>query len=475
MNFLTLPAYAPMRPLDFSPVAQAVEGNRRNALAQSQLDLQRAQYDITKRQADEQFMRQKMRDDEWAAYKQNTQAHGDLPPGVLPLLIAAGPERGPDIGAKGMFDAYKSQKDGSEIEARNRLLGAQADYYRARTRDVMNPQGVADPLDDYGLDENGNAVRFGRRNALQPAQYQPNDNGSPAISRSMVLGSGATAPDSASAEHMDFGRAGTMTTNVPGLVVTPRGAASKYGTEFQQGIRAFDRVEEGSAKDRLRAARENQNIFGALYGKPPTGKAYTADGKLVDLGKRESVQDRNAVALVEQGLWALDRAKKGLDAAGTFALYAGDTWRIPGTKVEVGGLGEAGDAFLAAKDAVTALNFAMSGKSVSNAEREHFISLFMPTANDSKRRRDFKFDMIKNYFVAAMKARAVGADDEQMAAIYRKNLLEGSNALREHDTQDKKGRAGSSPAQDSRPRDNMPPMRPAGGIADQLRRKYGLE
>jgi hypothetical protein len=479
MNFLALPAYRGADPLNFSPIQQGIESGQRNALARSQFDLQ-------KRQADEQFMRQKMRDEEWAAIKSNRTALDALPPGLAPFVLAAGAEKGPDLATTGLFGVWKAKKDQGEVDARIRLYNAQAGAQNALAQARMQ-QGAGglpvDPMEGYGIDDSGQFIYTGGGGAGRapqariPAQASENfpDTG---LSRSMVLGEGATRAPGQRGEHADYGPIGTLTTGVPGIVTTPSGVPSQSAMQAERGQRATDSLPD-QARQRAIDYKRTQDFWTYQNGvKAPSGMAFTADGKLISLARKESITDRQAIALAEQGLQALGiaertltggRGKDGKPIGGSTYLsqYTGDTYTLPGG-IKVGGFGEAGRGFKAAEMAILDLNFAISGKSVTNAEREHFQRLYLPTAGESLETQQWKLDRARAYFKSALAARKAGASDEELAGLFRKSLVDG---MTEIDTMARQ--QGGSPQQPSapqpgvpttaRPRDSMPPMQPGGG------------
>lgn len=134
---------------------------------------------------------------------------------------------------------------------------------------------------------------------------------------------------------------------------------------------------------------------------------------------KDTAAERNSEIIAKTGLKNLDDAEKLLNDASLFGRIAGDRWTIPGTKTQVGGFGDAGRGFKAAEMALTELNFALSGKSVSNAEREAFARLYMPSSADSKEMRDFKLGKVRQYFNTVLAARKKGASDEQIGEMYR--------------------------------------------------------
>jgi len=271
-----------------------------------------------------------------------------------------------------------------------------------------------------------------------------------------------------------FGARGLMPRDVPGVVVTPQGSTDRAATAAQAGQDAVASTPEEDRK-RFETYKRTQDHWTYLNnGKPAgVGKAYAADGRIVELGSRDTATDRQARVIAQHGLSNLDKATEALvgvvgdpskgikdvpPTVGTLGQLAGDSWKVPGIGVEVGGWGEGGRAFRNAKRTVMDLNFALSGKSVSNAEREAFLELYMPKSTESRESQDDKLKGIRKFFSTVMAARNTGATDEQIAEIYRGAIIRGG------------------PEQAGRRMPGGPPQTaPGNPAADRLKSKYGLE
>ena len=363
------------------------------------------------------------------------------------------PVNGPKLIAA-EFGKFKDDLERRKAEAEIKLREAQAyqanqhgNLYRRAANGGGQLQPEPRPIrgmreDGWGLDNEGKLIYVG---AEDGATSNKNDTTSPAIMepsvQSKVLGSLDTLSPSFSRTHNYFGDYGKTTADVPGIVVDAKGKPSKSATEVYQQQRAIESTPD-DARQRLLKAQQTQRIFSELYGKPGPGKAYTQDGKIIELGKKESVQDRKSIALAKEGLKSLDYAEEVLlgapkevdengrvvsrfaPKAGLFERLAGDTWNVP-LVGKVGGIGEGGRGFAAAKAAVIDMNFAISGASVSNAEREQFLSIYMPSSLDSAATREWKVDRMRSYFNTALEARKAGASDDEIANLYRGAILDG--------------------------------------------------
>lgn len=302
----------------------------------------------------------------------------------------------------------------------------------ARSAPMQDPN---EPPPGIGMDESGALVPLGRsrpRNALLPAASGPNES-QPVIMQN-YLGSKNDNALGTTAEHADYGPSGTVASSVPGIVTTSKGATDVPATTAARGQRAVDSVDDAN-RQRLIAARRNQEIYSWAFGKPGSGKAYDNNGKLISLERKESVTDRQSITLAQQGLENLDMAErtltggrdeKGNVKGGTTYLsqYAGDTYNLP-VVGKVGGFGEAGRGFAAAEMAILDLNFAISGKSVSNNERQEFLRLYRPSAGDSLATQQWKIERARAFFKNALAARKAGASDDEIAGLYNKAILEG--------------------------------------------------
>ena len=188
---------------------------------------------------------------------------------------------------------------------------------------------------------------------------------------------------------------------------------------------SFSGFDENTIK-RMRRSKQMENI----YGKPKPGFIWDYDERMTPFQKPvadpDTAGERNSQVIARTGLKNLDDAERLLSNATWWQRIAGDIWTVPGTTsarnprgFQLGGYGKAGEGFKGAEMALLDLNFALSGKSVSNAEREAFMNLYMPTSLDGPDRRAFKFRKMREYFTTVMDARKRGLSDEQVGEIYR--------------------------------------------------------
>lgn len=180
---------------------------------------------------------------------------------------------------------------------------------------------------------------------------------------------------------------------------------------------------------RMRRSRQME----AIYGKPKPGFIWDYDERMQPFQKPvadpDTAGERNSQVIANVGIKNLDDAERILNKSNIFERMLGDRWSIPGTSsarnpegTQIGGYGEAGRGFRAARMAILELNFALSGKSVSNAERQEFMNLYMPSATDSADSRKFKINKMREYFAAVIDARKRGMKDDQIGELYRSFL-----------------------------------------------------
>lgn len=197
----------------------------------------------------------------------------------------------------------------------------------------------------------------------------------------------------------------------------------------------IDLVDSGFDPKTIQRMRRSKQMEG-IFGKPKPGFIWDYDERMQPFQKpvaeADTAGERSAQVIAKNGLANIKKAEADLKELNGFYQVFGDRWTIPGTSsarapdgVAIGGLGDAGRAFKAAEMAILELNFALSGKSVSNAEREAFKRLYMPTSLDSVKTQKFKFNAVQNFFEAVLQARKANVGDEQIGEMYRRFLQDG--------------------------------------------------
>jgi hypothetical protein len=185
--------------------------------------------------------------------------------------------------------------------------------------------------------------------------------------------------------------------------------------EKAMGITRADKM-EARRQEKLREMHgvEQKTLIGKNVRLRPDGSFEAIPGA-------NTVGERNQEVIAKQGLERLDEGEKTLGKKGTFKQFFGDLEGHPG----VSGYGEAGQGFRNVKAAIIDLNFALSGKSVSNKEREEFLHLYMPRWYDSESTQKQKMRMVRSYFKEVIKMRNSGATDEDLKARHDRALMEG--------------------------------------------------
>ena len=305
------------------------------------------------------------------------------------------------------------------------LQKAQAHLYHGRAsaqdalanvRDGRQAPEAPDPVKGWGMDENNDIVPP-RGPAIRPAIPRA----VPALT---------TLPDDVAPRKTAVGRfsPGTDADGVgrfsPGATMTGQAGGDVKG---QSGDDQLD----SERQNRLRAFMERQQALTHINGgKPPSGTYWTGPGTYASGAMKDTATERATRMHAAQGIQTLDQAEKLLNNNGTWSQIAGDTYNIPGVG-KVGGFGEAGRGFRAAESAVLQLNFALSGKSVSNAEREEFQRIYRPTAFDSAKTQQWKISEARKFFHTVLDARRKGMDDDRIAELYRAKIADAAAGISE--------------------------------------------
>lgn len=203
------------------------------------------------------------------------------------------------------------------------------------------------------------------------------------------------------------------------------------GKPFHPGAKAIARKEaediiettDMARLDPKNNARHNMIVqkLGDAYGggKLQTGKRWTLNDKHqliqedIPGATKLTAGERSSAAIAKMGIDALDYAQPILigetdgkgnrkkDGAGPSSGMI-ERFVLGPTKLpivgEVGGFGETGRGFKAMEGAVQDLNFYLSGKSVSNTERQAFMRIYMPQTTDSEATLAWKGDRLRRYF-----------------------------------------------------------------------------
>lgn len=340
----------------------------------------------------------------------------------------------------GEFDPMKRRLTEAQIAAQNASAmsnRAHAGYYNAAAEAAKvkaQPQQAAttvDPLQGYGIDENGDYVPPPQQRSAFP-NVTPSDAGAPInralpepmklggptddIDASMRLDEGRPQPRGVQvaqvgqglpptlmeqARQSTFGRPGMTAGQVPGIVTTAKGATDVPATREASGQRAY----EGATPDqqaRFNKMRQDQQFWTSAYGKPPrAGYYYGPNGQELAMADKVYKGDREQQALMDMNMRVIDEASKKLKES-TWAYRAATGYA---------NYGENARAFSDLEGAATNLAFALSGKSVSNAERSEFMNRYAPKPGDSEATIDHKVGRLKLFFNTMRSAMASGVNE----------------------------------------------------------------
>ncbi len=278
--------------------------------------------------------------------------------------------------------------------AQTAQTSAHADYYRAgaeKLRTKADPPPVQS-APQVGIDANGQAY------------FIPTSDNGPVV-ENRVAGATEAVGDSATREHGDYGPYGRTAQSVPGVVVNGKGASDQFATRQLAGQRAID---SGALADRDRAVEHMrmQQAWTQVHGRPPrAGKMYDKNGYEVDIGPLSASADT-----IERKDRAIEAAKKDI-AEAEKTLKSG--W-APGIKRVVapalGDMGTAGRlannvlgledekaAFDKTKMAVMQTVYALSGKTTTNTELNHFLDNFMPRGGESADMLEGKYKRLNKF------------------------------------------------------------------------------
>lgn len=491
---MNLPGYEYPRNalVDFSPVNQAIDSNRQNALMQRRADIDQQRLGMERERlgmakaesAEQKQLRQVQR---WGM---QAQVIDEMPDGQQKQQLAgqfyqSNPDLMAHIKSKGIdpahpqvwkllraeagnYDPLKQRLTEAQIAAQNANAAssrAHAGYYSAGTR-AMNaktdaaaqpaPATQSQPLADaYGMTEDGQIIPPSQQQAQprgfslpqggnvpslpppasasgvviqgqQPQQRPPGMMrlGGPRddIDASMRLDEGrrfgppqgvqlaqagaSMAPDGLRKlveryRGQTFGPPGMQSPEVPGVVTTPKGVTDVPATREAAGQRAY----EGATldqQDRYRKFRQEQQLWTSAFGSPPrAGYYYGPRGEELAKSDRVYKGDAENAGLMKHNMQVIDEASKILLNT-SLPVQA-----VAGTI----GYGETARALSDLEGAATQIAFTLSGKSVSNAERQEFMNRYAPKPMDSNYTINHKVGRMKQFYQALIDAKKSGVDD----------------------------------------------------------------
>ena len=404
--------------LDFSPVTNAFARVNENSFKQANIDNQREHTQI---QRDTFGLHQAQFEHQQKVQKaqmigQQAMAIDQMPPGpertaAYQRLLAQHPDSGsladeyhnPLVGPRmiaadaGQFrDKLAEDLKRSQIAAH--YASAEASRAHGRAYDAMaqyrtgQTAPVVDPTFNPRLRMNADGDVYEAAD-----QSSGDDAGRPRI-MSSVLGSSASDPGSVRREHVDYGPMGTMTTDVPGIVTTPKGTMDTRATDVFHGQRALDKLGD---EDRRRYLewQDKQNRNNAVYGKAPSGFRWNDDGTLKDLkdDSKKAISRDKIAALIDDVKTAKDVLTSSYLPSRLAGHYSGG-WLAP----------EKEQAMRSVEHAVQFLTAEVEGKRHANAQDVRMLRFFAPAPSDSAEMIGFKLDQLnrimQGYFGAKVQS-----------------------------------------------------------------------
>ena len=299
-----------------------------------------------------------------------------------------------------------------------------ASLYDATTGRWITPPGFDDasaPAESLGLDRDGNLME------LPPPHKTgapPDTSGQPLLMEAALRGgegqnvlAGGTdtlGTRSGLSFKGDYGPSGTLTTEVPGLVVTPRGQSDKFGTRQLEGIRAIDELPDDQ-RQRLRDSMALQRRWESIRGKAPSGYIYNTDGTLKSL--KEDEKEQRSLDKMQPLLDDVKNAKTVLTDSNVLqrgAAHMTGGWVYPSKE----------EAMRSVEHAVSQMTALVEGKRHANAQDVRMLKFFAPTWTDSAEMVGFKLDQLHRIF-----SNYLGGGSRQ-GEIFRSELMKAVEAAR---------------------------------------------
>jgi len=202
-------------------------------------------------------------------------------------------------------------------------------------------------------------------------------------------------------DEAQWGPGGLRAGDVPGIVTNGKGASDPLATREAAGQRAFGGATP-EQQDRYRKFRQEQQLWTSAFGSPPrAGYYYGPRGEELAKSDRVYKGDAENAGLMKHNMQVIDEASKILLNT-SLPVQA-----VAGTI----GYGETARALSDLEGAATQIAFTLSGKSVSNAERQEFMNRYAPKPMDSNYTINHKVGRMKQFYQALIDAKKSGVDD----------------------------------------------------------------
>lgn len=294
-----------------------------------------------------------------------------------------------DIALKRAHEKYYDARAGAEKPSRWKIDSQNAVMIDSTTGEVRPLSRGADSS-KFGMTEDGRVV-YGD-----------------------VRGAGDIVPPSSEARKIVHGEDGVQ----PGGIVVPPGMDQKAQGRFRQ------------------AMEDHQNITSVTGQKPKVGHiwARNADGTIYQKKMMELEDKSINPQVIDQSIRNLKDSFKvivgGVDERGN--LKSDGPWMLTqGLAKATGGRvsPEVSQAYKSTEHAIMNLSYALSGKTVGQAEQKRILDMYLPTVTDSPEMKAYKINAAHELFTNLASARKRGASDDQLSAMFESALAKASAAV----------------------------------------------
>jgi N-acetylmuramoyl-L-alanine amidase len=356
---------------------------------------------------------------------QNSPVFADMSPSER-AAIASNPKLADQV-----FNTIYSHKYDPLTPGKLQLQQAQAEYYRARgdnfdarTNGAVAPPPARDFNKEFYRDDRGNLQR---RDVLSSGDEIPDERRV-----------GGLIPTADKGHGLPRGTSRVEITP-PGPDATPAqlkawAAANKEARKVNESDDRQNILENKppQVKDNTLSDEEIQQYYDAKYpGVRKNGgeSLWRRDGTLQKLSATQG--ERSATAIAHDGIESVRNARKLLEGKNFLQEAGGFGITVPGVgTVRLGKNINQGseDASIAEREMRAAMHDvlkAMSGATVSNAERADYVDMYMPSAWDTKKERQFKLDRMETFFARTIAAGKTGATQDDISRMIKNGLQNG--------------------------------------------------